>query len=276
MIRERRERETERKKEGEKHPRTNFEKKTQPQPLTTMSDSRKTCGKPKSPIWAHIHVLPEKTSDNKSIWKCNHCDHKRTVGEGKRPPASCWYEHLVLKCENVPDATKVALAAKGDTAKLNEWKRKRNEEMAMSAGVDLAAAAATAAAVAVGVEPIPMSKRYKASLAATTKVTPSTEELARIALVQNWLTKTLPQLYADDAAIYARSFVKEGFDSVQMLEGELLGDDLAFMKKAHRRALIRAKSLKESSPEEEEEKEESPEGEEKEEESETKTESISV
>lgn len=112
--------------------------------------------------------------------------------------------------------------------------------------VDLAAAAATAAAVAVGVEPIPMSKRYKASLAATTKVTPSTEELARIALVQNWLTKTLPQLYADDAAIYARSFVKEGFDSVQMLEGELLGDDLAFMKKAHRRALIRAKSLKES------------------------------
>lgn len=213
-----------------------------------------TCGKPRAPIWAHVAELEEKSSDNKSVWKCNYCSHKRTVGEGKRPPASCWYEHLVLKCEGCPESVKITLAAKGDTAKLNEWKRKRNEEMLLNtSGVGSpSASVATAAAVAAltgGTEPLPLSKRYKASLAASDpKLSQSDDELVRVALVQNWLTSALPQLYPDDAVAYARAFVREGFDSNHMLDNVLIGDDLGFMKKAHRRALIQAKNLKESSP----------------------------
>ena len=57
--------------------------------------------------------------------------------------------------------------------------------------------------------------------------------------VQEWLQSCLPSLYPDDLEIYTCRLVEEGFDSKQMLEGELLEEDLCFMKKAHRRILAR-------------------------------------
>jgi hypothetical protein len=62
-------------------------------------------------------------------------------------------------------------------------------------------------------------------------------------IVEKWLTEALPQLHADDIAAYSSLLVEDGFDSVEVLETELLAEDLDFMKKAHRRALIRVKDL---------------------------------
>jgi beta-glucosidase/6-phospho-beta-glucosidase/beta-galactosidase len=62
-------------------------------------------------------------------------------------------------------------------------------------------------------------------------------------VVEKWLTEALPQLHADDIAAYSSLLVEDGFDSVEVLETELLAEDLDFMKKAHRRALIRVKDL---------------------------------
>lgn len=56
--------------------------------------------------------------------------------------------------------------------------------------------------------------------------------------VEQWLLFYLPRLQKADVSNYCWSFIDEGFDSAEMLE-ELEFDDLHFMKKAHRRALIR-------------------------------------
>eukprot|EP00980_Cylindrotheca_fusiformis_P031738 scaffold26888_cov137-Cylindrotheca_fusiformis.AAC.4 len=65
----------------------------------------------------------------------------------------------------------------------------------------------------------------------------------RINLVEEWLMEALPQLHTDDLKTYASVLVEDGFDSKELLETELLAEDLVFMKKAHRRLLIRKKNL---------------------------------
>ncbi|KAL7475569.1 hypothetical protein ACHAW6_001483 [Cyclotella cf. meneghiniana] len=53
--------------------------------------------------------------------------------------------------------------------------------------------------------------------------------------VFNWLTSHLPYLQREDALRYCECLVNDGFDSVE----ELVEDDLDFMKRAHRRVIIR-------------------------------------
>jgi len=43
----------------------------------------------------------------------------------------------------------------------------------------------------------------------------------------------------DDVEAYSARLVDDGFDSLQMLMEQLEEDDLDFMKKAHKRALVR-------------------------------------
>jgi hypothetical protein len=64
--------------------------------------------------------------------------------------------------------------------------------------------------------------------------------------VKTWLEEALPLLYVDDLATYASQLVDDGFDSTEMLETELRADDLDFMKKAHRRVLIRIKEIQDT------------------------------
>jgi len=62
-------------------------------------------------------------------------------------------------------------------------------------------------------------------------------------VVQEWLQSFLPNIYPADLELYSLLLVKEGFDSIEMLEEELLEEDLQFMKTAHRRALLRRVKL---------------------------------
>ena len=61
--------------------------------------------------------------------------------------------------------------------------------------------------------------------------------------VRAWIESAVPHMYPDDTASYAGTLVRDGFDSIGMIESELEEEDLAFMKKAHRRALIRARGI---------------------------------
>lgn len=56
--------------------------------------------------------------------------------------------------------------------------------------------------------------------------------------VEQWLLSHLPRLQKADVSNYCWSLIDEGFDSAEMLE-EIEFDDLHFMKKAHRRALVK-------------------------------------
>lgn len=69
----------------------------------------------------------------------------------------------------------------------------------------------------------------------TTNETVSNE----ITTVRNWILKVVPFLNTKDVALYANHLVEDGFDSVDIIEQELTPDDLDFMKKAHKRALVR-------------------------------------
>jgi hypothetical protein len=62
-------------------------------------------------------------------------------------------------------------------------------------------------------------------------------------VVEKWLQKALPQLHEDDVSMYSTQLITDGFDSYAMLENELIMEDVEFMKKAHRRALVRVKNL---------------------------------
>ena len=64
--------------------------------------------------------------------------------------------------------------------------------------------------------------------------------------VRKWLLDAVPQLHDEDVNVYASKLVEDGFDSNEMLRTELLEEDLKFMKKAHLRALIRAKDIPEN------------------------------
>jgi hypothetical protein len=72
---------------------------------------------------------------------------------------------------------------------------------------------------------------------------PSALHQEKYDIVQKWLVVAIPHLHTDDIALYVSQLVDDGFDSLEMLENELLQEDLTFMKKAHQRALIRAKGI---------------------------------
>mmetsp|Transcript_30970 Transcript_30970/g.47242 ORF Transcript_30970/g.47242 Transcript_30970/m.47242 type:complete len:179 (+) Transcript_30970:41-577(+) len=65
--------------------------------------------------------------------------------------------------------------------------------------------------------------------------TPSNET----AIMNDWILKAVPFLNTKDVRLYAQHLIKDGFDSVEIVEQELAPDDLDFMKKAHKRALVR-------------------------------------
>eukprot|EP00591_Stephanopyxis_turris_P012564 CAMPEP_0195508302 /NCGR_PEP_ID=MMETSP0794_2-20130614/1544_1 /TAXON_ID=515487 /ORGANISM="Stephanopyxis turris, Strain CCMP 815" /LENGTH=156 /DNA_ID=CAMNT_0040635221 /DNA_START=107 /DNA_END=577 /DNA_ORIENTATION=+ len=75
------------------------------------------------------------------------------------------------------------------------------------------------------------------------KVTSSTSSVSPMdekeEVVGKWLSKSIPHLHLDDINNYAHQFVKDGFDSPFMIENELQEEDLAFMKKAHKRAVLK-------------------------------------
>jgi hypothetical protein len=78
--------------------------------------------------------------------------------------------------------------------------------------------------------------------AATTSVASesiSTSSSPRNNEVEKWLLSHLPHLHKDDVTKYTKQLVDDGFDSVPFIDQELSEDDLQFMKKAHRRVLMR-------------------------------------
>ena len=72
---------------------------------------------------------------------------------------------------------------------------------------------------------------------------PTNANSTKKGVVQNWLKEALPHLHDDDLTRYTSRLVEDGFDSVELLETDLVEEDMDFMKKAHRRALIRVKGI---------------------------------
>ena len=66
-------------------------------------------------------------------------------------------------------------------------------------------------------------------------------------IVGTWLTVALPDLHPDDQAAYSQILLDQGFDSLSLLENEILEHDLNFAKKAHKRAIVRFYNLKSAS-----------------------------
>jgi hypothetical protein len=65
----------------------------------------------------------------------------------------------------------------------------------------------------------------------------------QLLVVETWLLTALPELHADDLSAYSHRLMEDGFDSLTLLQMDLVQADLEFMKKAHRRAIVRAYSL---------------------------------
>lgn len=57
--------------------------------------------------------------------------------------------------------------------------------------------------------------------------------------IEEWLLKHLPHLGREDLEEYSKHLVADGFDSLKIIEQELLTEDLSFMKKGHRRVIER-------------------------------------
>ena len=57
--------------------------------------------------------------------------------------------------------------------------------------------------------------------------------------VSKWLLQYLPNLSEEDLSKYSKHLVDDGFDTVKLIEQELIADDIQFMKKAHRRVIER-------------------------------------
>jgi len=74
--------------------------------------------------------------------------------------------------------------------------------------------------------------------------------------VMYWLLSHLPNLQEEDAISYFHHLIDDGFDSIDLLKEQLVEDDLMFMKKAHRRALLKSENVfeKEQTDEEDEKK----------------------
>lgn len=78
-----------------------------------------------------------------------------------------------------------------------------------------------------------------ASLTSSAALTaPDSLRLEKEKTVQSFLITSLPCIYMDDVRDYTKRLVDDGFDSLQMLTEQLEEDDLDFMKKAHKRALL--------------------------------------
>lgn len=78
-----------------------------------------------------------------------------------------------------------------------------------------------------------------ASLTSSAALTTSNKlRLQKEKIVQSFLITSLPSIYMDDVEAYSARLVDDGFDSLQMLMEQLEEDDLDFMKKAHKRALL--------------------------------------
>mmetsp|Transcript_2876 Transcript_2876/g.3597 ORF Transcript_2876/g.3597 Transcript_2876/m.3597 type:complete len:109 (-) Transcript_2876:321-647(-) len=59
--------------------------------------------------------------------------------------------------------------------------------------------------------------------------------------VMSWLLTHLPKLQEEDAINYFQCFLKDGFDSLDMLsEVDLVEEDLYFMRGDHRKALLQS------------------------------------
>lgn len=61
--------------------------------------------------------------------------------------------------------------------------------------------------------------------------------------VRDWIRSILPNLRDEYLLEYANRLEEDGFDSLDMLENELLEEDLSFMKKAHKRAIVRRMTM---------------------------------
>jgi hypothetical protein len=59
----------------------------------------------------------------------------------------------------------------------------------------------------------------------------------KLQTIESFLKEAVPFLYPIDIQTYTKLLVDDGFDSIPILENELLLEDLNFMKKAHARAL---------------------------------------
>ena len=57
--------------------------------------------------------------------------------------------------------------------------------------------------------------------------------------VAQWLLSYLPHLHEEDVSQYSKCLIDDGFDSAAFIEEELTEEDIFFMKKAHRRVLMR-------------------------------------
>lgn len=57
--------------------------------------------------------------------------------------------------------------------------------------------------------------------------------------VKEWLLLKLPHLKNEDVSTYTTKLHELGFDSIPFIQEELLEEDLQFMKKAHRRVIMR-------------------------------------
>ena len=93
------------------------------------------------------------------------------------------------------------------------------------------------------------SKEKKTSQVAASSNTPSRDdqqlkekEGPSYDEVMYWLLTHLPNLQEEDAISYFHQLLEDGFDNIDMLQEQLVEDDLLFMKKAHRRALLRSVS----------------------------------
>jgi hypothetical protein len=53
----------------------------------------------------------------------------------------------------------------------------------------------------------------------------------------------LPELHTNDLAVYSHRLIEDGFDSLTLLQMDLVQADLEFMKKAHQRAIVRVYPL---------------------------------
>ncbi len=71
----------------------------------------------------------------------------------------------------------------------------------------------------------------------------STKGSFEIGTVDEWLLSRLPGLKADDVSFYSKRLIQDGFDSVNTL-GIVEEEDLDFMKKGHRRLLMKAMKSK--------------------------------
>lgn len=72
---------------------------------------------------------------------------------------------------------------------------------------------------------------------------PSSSHTTENTEVKEWLLSQLPHLQNEDALSYTTKLHELGFDSVAFIEEELLDEDLQFMKKAHRRVVMRQLQL---------------------------------